>query len=255
MASPRIPDPRFRRPYLAAAGMAASGLALALAGQHALARALFGSEPVPADRVIALAQPLAGNRWTLVLLEQLQETTPCWQRQDAGGPVNVTDSATNPGLCGRYSSSSAYSLRVNGTDLTSSWRLRLETDGGQLQLQATSPQAAAPLVVASAPIPESAPAASQLVPLEFQPGWGLEQRSYEGRRLSHLYLSNADPLPLLLAKASSSGSLLARPALPPPPVATQPRRTGPAERIGYSERIGDSGIGGVIALQVVPYRD
>jgi hypothetical protein len=254
MASPRIQEPRIRRPYLVAAGVAASGLALALAGQHALARVLFGSEPVPADRVIALAQPLAGNRWTLVLLEQLQESAPCWQREEAGGLVNVTDSVTNPVLCGRYSSSSAYSLRVNGTDLTSSWRLRLETDAGQLQLQATSPQAAAPLVVASAPMPASAPADSQLVPLEFQPGWGLEQRSYEGRRLSHLYLSNGDPLPLLLAKATSSGNLLAQPALPPPPLASQPRRGGPAERIGDSG-IGSGTIGGVIALQVVPYRD
>ena len=131
--------------------------------------------------------------------------------------------------------------------------MRLEPDGGQLQLQATSPQAAAPIVVASAPLPDAAPTGDQFVPLELQPGWNLEQRSYEGRRLSHIYLSNGDPLPLLLAKATGSGSLLAKPALPPPPLVAQTPRSGRSERSGDSG-IGSSMTGGVIALQVVPFR-
>lgn len=38
----------------------------------AQAAALFGSQPIAPGQAIAVAQPLAGNRWNLIVLEQLQ---------------------------------------------------------------------------------------------------------------------------------------------------------------------------------------
>ncbi len=238
-----------RRPYLAILG-----LALGLSSSLAAARGLFESQPLPAGRVIAVAQPLAGDRWNLVLLEQLRGVH-CWQRQADGGITSLVEQVRHESLCRQYRSSSAYTLRVAGNDLTNPWRLRIEAQGDQLQLQATSPQATTPILLANAPRPAGP---NQLQPLELQPGWNVERRSYGGRPLSHLYLSNAEPLPLLLAKARSGGPLLALPPAPPPTLtagtAAPSRRE--RERPTTSLRpLGDAAISEVIALQVVPFRD
>jgi hypothetical protein len=263
-----------RRPYLAAAGLGLAATATAAATTATLqplaqAKALFQSQPIPANEVIALAQPLAGNRWTLVLLEQRQADTACWQAQADGTVLNLADGVRNETYCGRYASSGAYSLRVAGNDLSRPWQLKLEPRNGQLELQATSPQTTTPIVVAQAPIPagsrSQANSPNSLVPLELQTGWSLERRSYEGRPLSHLYLSNSEPLPLLLARArSGGGALLAMPPVPPPPLATASRLAAPARSLRTSRTTAapttqlersDSQPGDVIALQVVPFSE
>lgn len=250
------------RPYLAAAGLGLVSTAAAAALLPlARAAALFESRPIPANQVVALAQPLAGNRWGLVLLEQRQSAVPCWQPLADGTVLNMADGVRNETYCGRYSSSGAYSLRVADNDLSRPWQLKLETRSGQLELQATSPQTTSPIVVAQAPLPGRALATNSLVALELQAGWGLERRSYEGRLLSHIYLSNREPLPLLLARARSSEPQLAAPTTPPPaPVASRserPRFTSPRPLAMASDAATgtDSRPGEVVALQVVPFRD
>lgn len=255
-----------RRPYLAAAGF---GL-LAAAAAPSLpplvqARALFDSQPIPANQVLALAQPLSGNRWGLVLLEQRQASIPCWQNQADGTVLSLADGVRNETYCGRYASSGAYSLRVGGNDLSRSWQLRLEASNGQLELQATSPQSPRPIVVAQAPIPTGATAPNTLVPMELQASWGLERRSYDGRPLSHIYVSNSDPLPLLLAQSLSAGPLLAAPPAPPPLLASAPttsrrsaqrgRPTSAPAAVVATEEASDSAFSQVIALQVVPFSE
>lgn len=259
---------RSPRTYLALAGL---GLGLGLAGGGlAGAQTLFDSAPLRPERAIALAQPLAGNRWNLVLLEQLQAGVNCWQRLADGSVLNMADGVRNEAFCGRYSSSSAYSLRVGGSDLTSPWRLRLEAGNDRLELQATSPQSAAPLLVASAPLPAGA-GGGAFTPLELEPGWTLERRSYNGRSLNHLYLSNSEPLPALIAR--SRGSVLATPPLLPPPALSAtasrgrdrdrnrpPLQTPAASRqqplLGsLTDQAGEPRPGEVIALQVVPFSD
>ncbi len=248
--------PILRRPYLAVLG-----LSLGLSSGLAAARSLFDSQPLPPGQVIAVAQPLAGDRWNLVLLEQLRGV-PCWQRQADGGVTSLVEQVRDNNLCRHYRSSSAYTLRVAGNDLTNPWRLRLEARDGQLQLQATSPQTTSPLVLAEAPLPADP---SQPQALALQPGWSVARRSYGGRPLSHLYLSNAEPLPLLLAKARSGEPLLALPPAPPPALsasAAAPSRRGPdrdrpqpePRPLGAALQA-EATIGEVIALQVVPFRE
>jgi hypothetical protein len=258
-----------RRPYLAAAGLALTGVATAAALiPLAQARALFESRPIPASQVIVLAQPLAGNRWKLVLLEQRQAEIPCWQSQRDGTVLSLADGVRNETYCGRYSSSGAYSLRVAGNDLNRPWQLKLEQGNDLLQLQATSSQTRSPIVVGQAPIPTALPGPNTLVPLTLDEGWELERRSYNGRPLSHIYLSNGTPLPMLVARSRSGGPLLAMPPAPPPPLlassrsatASLPTPAGRGERItGPSRRIAlatsTPGLGEVIALEVIPFRD
>jgi hypothetical protein len=207
-----------QRRYLAVAGLtalAAGVLPLPLAQ----AAAPFGSEPLAEERVIALAQPLSGNRWNLIVLEQREPEPPCWRR-NANGSVLTYEMHLPESTCGRYLSSSAYSLRVAGEDLRQPWRLRVENSNGRLQLLASGSQGQ-PLVIGSGQA-----AGSALVELKLQNDWTFERRSFEGQSVGHLYLAHANPLPVLLAQARSGHApLLAAPPLPPPPIAPEPQRT------------------------------
>ncbi|TVS01879.1 MAG: DUF3747 domain-containing protein [Cyanobium sp. PLM2.Bin73] len=270
--------PGIKRTYLAVAGAMALGAAgaAALPLQFAKAAAPFESIPVEAGRAIALAQPLSGNRWNLVVLEQLEPAPPCWRRFEDGS-VTTYEKNLPAGSCGLYSSSSAYSLRLADNDLSHPWRLRVESRGDRLELLATSPEQPTPLLVGSA---ESA--GNGLVELQLAQGWGFGRRSFGGQSLNHLYVSHAEPLPVLLARANAGGGELLGLATPPPPPSpvqtatalaaspSQDTRSQPASsrlarleslRLGGSrdrsweqQPSSESEAGGVVALQVVPYR-
>lgn len=209
--------PSRSRRYLAVA--AASVLAAgALPLQMARAAVPFGSDPLAGDRVIALAQPLSEGRWNLIVLEQREPAPPCWRR-NANGTVLTYEMHLPERTCGRYLSSSAYSLRVAGEDLRQPWRLRVTETKGQLQLVATGSRQAEPLVIG-----RGRAAGGSLVELTLENNWTLERRNFNGQSLSHLYVAHANPLPVLLAQARNGGApLLARLPAPPPPLAPEPR--------------------------------
>jgi len=213
------PQSTRQRRYLAVAGLTGM-VAGALPMSLAQAAAPFGSEPLAQERVIALAQPLSGNRWNLIVLEQREPEPPCWRR-NPNGSVLTYEMHLPESTCGRYLSSSAYSLRVAGEDLRQPWRLRVENSNGRLQLVASGSQGN-PLVIGSGQA-----AGSALVELSLQNDWSFERRSFDGQSLGHLYLAHANPLPVLLAQARSGHApLLAAPPLPPPPppIAPEPQR-------------------------------
>lgn len=268
---------RLKRTYLAAAGAVALGTSSAavLPQQFAKAAAPFNSTPVDAERTIALAQPLSGDRWNLVVLEQIEPAPPCWRRFEDGS-VTTYEKNLPAGSCGLYSSSSAYSLRIAGNDLSHPWRLRVESRGPRLELLATSSEQATPLLVGSAEA-----TGNGLVELQLAEGWSFGRRSFEGRSLNHLYVTNAEPLPVLLARAHAGGGELLGLATPPPPPSpvesatrlaaspSQDTRSQPASsrlarleslRLGgsrgrsWEQPSAESEAGGVVALQVVPYR-
>ena len=217
------PKPMRKRTYLAAAGFSALA-ASAVPQQVVRAAAPFGSEPLAQDRVIALAQPLSDDRWTLIVLEQREPAPPCWRR-NANGSVLTYEMHLPETTCGRYLSSSAYSLRAGGEDLRQPWRLRVENNNGQLQLLASGSSQAEPLLIGT-----GRAAGSALVELRLQNNWAFERRTFDGQSLSHLYVAHANPLPVLLAEARNGGGIpqLAQLPAPPPPLAPEPRRSGSA---------------------------
>jgi hypothetical protein len=211
------PKPSRKRRYLAVAGVSALA-ASAVPQQLARAAVPFGSAPLAEDRVIALAQPLSDDRWNLIVLEQREPAPPCWRR-NANGSVLTYEMHLPESTCGRYLSSSAYSLRVAGEDLRQPWRLRVDHNNGQLQLLASGSNQAEPIVIGS-----GMAAGSGLVELKLQNNWAFERRTFDGQALSHLYVAHATPLPVLLAEARNGGApLLAKLPAPPPPLAPEPR--------------------------------
>lgn len=240
---------RLKRTYRGLAALSLAGIGAAAASisnaPGAGAAGIFGAEPLAEDSTVALAQPVDGTRWNLVVVERLQPGNSCWQRQGNGLVSLEPDALSNEALCNRLQSSSGYSLRAAGQDLPTPWRLRIEAAGNRLELQALNPSLPAPITIGTAPLASVSPG-GVLPAFTLNPGWTFQKRSYEGRLLSHVYLSSRDPLALLQARArgqapeaSSTASL---PTTALPPLATPLRNREPVT-------------GQVISLQVVPFRD
>ena len=254
---------------LAALGLAGSALAAGLPLAHSAA--LFDSTPVEEGRAVALARSVGGSGWKLVVIEQLQADTPCWQSAADGRVLTNLPGSTDANLCRQLLSSSGYSLRIGGEDVASRWRLRIEPSGDQLELQALNPSAITPLVVGRSPRP--AAGSEELVAFALEPGWTFQRRSYQGRDLNHIYLANGEPLAALQARARNGGNLLGALPAPPPPASGARSDSRPSLLSSrFSSRFNGSrsgqadggSLGGttdlpeageVVALQVVPYDD
>lgn len=235
---------------LALAGLGAAATAVAHA-PGAGAAAIFGAQPLPDDSTVALAQPVDGNRWNLVVVERLQSGSSCWLRQ-ANGLVSLeADAFNNDALCNRLQSSSGYSLRAGGQDLRAPWRLRIEASGNRLELQALNPSLPGTVVVGTAPLAAVNPG-DPLPAFTLNPGWSFQKRSYAGRLLSHVYLSTRDPLAVLQARARGT-TTAAEPPSALPPIAANTSKTSASAPT--SQRNREPMAGQVISLQVVPYRD
>jgi len=270
-----------QRRMLATLALGGSALVAALA-PWGRAAGLFEARPVQADRFAVLARPVGRDDWTLLVLEQIQPAPLCWQTRADG----LVDPSLNrfdfTGICGRYIDSNGYSLRFadgqTSRDGSDGLRLRLEPVGGELQLQASSPDQSGVLVVGRAALPSRVRDA--FVAIQLEPGWELRRRSYGSQTLNHLYFSHPSPARQLLARAGAPAAggwqrrlpLLTPP--PPPPPATafspEPVRLRPARqpRTSLQARVNPhdawtsqppqaagAPAGRVIALQVIPFQE
>ncbi|MDP6193935.1 MAG: DUF3747 domain-containing protein [Prochlorococcaceae cyanobacterium ETNP18_MAG_1] len=226
-------------------------LAMALGATHwlpsfqAAATTIFNSRPLQQERFVVLAQAVGGNRWKLVVLEQIKAQPRCWTRRPDGLVEPSLNQFNFSGICKRYLDSNGYSLRSGKEDLAHRYRLRIEQTRTGLELRAITAAGSRPITVAKAHDPQRNREA--FVQLKLEPGWDLEQRTYQGRNLNHVYFANPDPINLLIAKAAnrhqSSGFNQLGMPLPPPPIPTIPK-------IGRSKFQGK----GPIRLVVIPYR-
>ncbi|MCT0223713.1 DUF3747 domain-containing protein [Synechococcus sp. CS-1328] len=190
-----------KRTYLALAGLAVAGSVLpAVAPPLARAAGLFSSQPLEASRFAVLGRPVGSNGWNLLVLEQIKAQPLCWEKQSDG----LVDPALNrfdfTGICSRYLDSNGYSLRVGDQDLVSRYRLRLQQEGSELQLQAMSGDDPTVLVVGRGAVPRRD--RNGFVAIELDPGWQLQRRTFNEQTLSHIYFANGTPLAELIAKAS-----------------------------------------------------
>jgi hypothetical protein len=238
-----------QRTYLPRLG---AGLALALAGASgwlglgggqpaSQAASLFNSLPLEQSRFAVLAQPVGRNDWKLLVLEQIRPEPRCWQAR----PDGLIDPTLNrfdfTGICSRYIDSNGYSLRVGGSDLGSSHRLRLKQEGNRIALVAISPSDATELPVGQGLMRQRDRDGFVLIQLE--PDWRLQRRAFGSQTLSHVYLANEAPLAHLIARANHSGAgrTPQGQGLPEPALALNPPPTLAAGQ-------------GPVSLPVVPYR-
>ena len=237
----RRPRPLLGRGHAAAliATTAVASIGIPLAAAN-----LFDSQPLDQERFAVLAQAVGRDRWKLLVLEQIKPRPLCWETRRDGLVKPSLNSFDFTGICSRYLDSNGYSLRTGGSDMASSFRLRLDTDRQGLKLSAMDPNRDVPIVVARANRPKRD--RNAFVKLELEPGWSLERRAYQGRTLSHVYFAHAASTDTLLARAGERRMAPNFKALdlqaPHPPSGTQLA----------SNRSALSG-DGPIRLQVIPF--
>ena len=209
--------------------------------------AVFEAEPVANGDVLIASQAIGNNQWKLVVLDQVNSSTPCW-RADASGSVEVLRPPSSDVQCREFTSSSGYSARVDGDDLSKGWRLRVEPSGQQLTLELINPATDISLIIGKTRRTSSGMSAFKL-----EPGWSPQRRLYQGRPLQHVYLANPEPLAVLMAKSRNNGTLIARPPALLPAVPGSPRRAAPAE-VPVARSASTPTSSGPIALQVIPFK-
>ena len=243
------------RTYLRAASLTAVGLLAAGLPKEGAARPLFDSTALPQESFAVLAQPVGRAKWKLLVLEQIKAHPRCWTPRQDGLVEPSLNRFDFSGICKRYLDSNGYSLRSGGQDLGTRFRFRLQQSGTSLRLEALDPQQRAPLLVGQARILGRDP--NGFVPLKLEPGWALERRLYQGRKLNHLYFAHQEPVNRLLALANSRGqrSGFSRLGAPMPPIAPPPLPTARATRQRATQRRTTRiASNAPIRLQVIPYR-
>ncbi|KZR68725.1 hypothetical protein PMIT1313_02349 [Prochlorococcus marinus str. MIT 1313] len=220
------------------------GLFTLLTTLPAISKTIFNSQPLNQERLVVLAQAVGGHRWKLLVLEQIKPLPLCWKTRP-DGLVNPTLNNFNfAGICNRYLDSNGYSLRSSGEDVAHSFRLRIKQSRDRLELKALDPARSVPITVASAILPQRNRDA--FVKLNLEPGWKLERRIYQGRKLSHVYFAHPDPVNLLIAKASAHHGTSAFKQLGAPKAPLPPPISMASNRVIHGK--------GPIRLVVIPYR-
>ncbi|PZO57311.1 MAG: N-acetylmuramoyl-L-alanine amidase, partial [Phormidesmis priestleyi] len=81
----------------------------------------YGQQPIPADRAVAMAEPVANGRfYRLLILEQITDQRACFAER-AGSPTVIEPLLLNfdfSGICGRRSDSNGYSISIGNEDMS-----------------------------------------------------------------------------------------------------------------------------------------
>lgn len=149
----------------------------------------FGQQEVNQNNLVAVAVPVdGGNSQRLLLIEQISNRRPCW-REFGSRPVRIDPLLLNfnfTGICRRAGDSNSYSVRVQGRDLGLRYTLVLQPGNGELVLIARD------LLNPNAPqltIGRSNGITNGLMKINLEPGWRFTKRTYNGRTLNHIYLT------------------------------------------------------------------
>ncbi|NCO75424.1 MAG: DUF3747 domain-containing protein [Cyanobacteria bacterium] len=168
---------------------------------NAVKAVTFQESEVNQPDFIAIAQPYGGNKYNLIVIEQIPNKNSCW-KETGGNPVNVDLLLLNfdfSGHCRRSTDANGYSIRYDGQDYGLDILLNLVEKDGNLTLIGINRKDSSqpPIIVGTAQGLNSQPMKIQL-----NPGWRFTKRTYEGKPLGHVYFSydsttapNITPMP------------------------------------------------------------
>lgn len=185
------------------------------ASQAAIASSLFGKQEVDQNRFAVIASPYGGNLHQLLIVKQISNARRCWSESGTSptviDPLLVQFDFTD--ICGRSTDSNGYSIRVGNDDQNWKYRLQVLKQGNDLHLLAfpTSDRTAPALLIG-----RTRGYTQGFAKFELEPGWRVTERTYQGKNLGHVYLTNDATLASLNAAAiAARGNAL-------PPVASTP---------------------------------
>jgi hypothetical protein len=152
---------------------------------------VFGQEEVDQNKFIAIAQPYnGGNFYHLLVLEQISPKRACWSESENSGVAVVNPLLLNfdfTGICGRGTDSNGYSIRMAGQDLGMQYDLDIVRRGDQLVLIGTNFRDRTAQTIE---IGKTSGISDGFLKFNLEPGWRFSKRTYDGKVLGHVYLSN-----------------------------------------------------------------
>jgi hypothetical protein len=190
---------------------------------------VFSQQEVDANRFVMVASPYNNNSaHQLMIVEQISNTRACWQERP-GAPTLIDPLLANfdfTGLCGRSIDSNGYSVRLSGEDFGMKYSLRIVNRTGGLYLIGVPYTRALPELL----IGRAEGYDPSFVKLSLEAGWRLTRRTYQGRAVGHVYLTNDQPLETLLAPpANNIGQPDGVPSTPSAPILVPQPAGTPAE--------------------------
>jgi N-acetylmuramoyl-L-alanine amidase len=159
--------------------------------------AQFEQQELEQDDFIVLAAPGGDIGYKLLILEQLNDSRPCWS-ESGSNPSNVEPlllSFDFTGVCNRLVDSNAFSVRTAGQDQGLQYSLRILNQGEELVLIAASNTERNTYVE----IGRTYGIPTGFSRIILNPGWRLTRRAFNGRPIGHVYLTYDQPIEALLA--------------------------------------------------------
>lgn len=148
----------------------------------------FQQQEVDQNQFVAIARPYGGNKYDLLILQQIPGKRQCWQ-ETGSNPVIIDPLLLNfdfTGSCERSTDSNGYSIRLNEQDLGLDYLLRVVERNGELVLVGTSRRNGNPEEIV---IGRTHGLGQGLIKFDLDGGWRFSKRAYQGRTLSHVYLT------------------------------------------------------------------
>ena len=148
----------------------------------------FQQQEVDQNQFVAIARPYGGNKYDLLILQQIPGKRQCWQERGSN-PVIIDPLLLNfdfTGSCERSTDSNGYSIRLNEQDLGLDYLLRVVERNGELVLVGSSRRNGNSEEIT---IGRTRGLSQGLIKIDLDGGWRFSKRAYQGRALSHVYLT------------------------------------------------------------------
>jgi N-acetylmuramoyl-L-alanine amidase len=150
----------------------------------------FDEQMIDQTQVIAIARPYGGNKFDLLVLEQIQGKRQCWG-ESGSNPVLVDPLLLNfdfTGICRRATDSNGYSIRLDGRDFGLDYILRIVERGGELYLVGTPRDSRRSELV----VGRTRGMQKGFMKIILEPGWKFSRRAFQGKSLGHFYFSGKE---------------------------------------------------------------
>jgi hypothetical protein len=181
-----------KRPKLFLWMSVATAIALPMTKPTPAYAVTFGQTEVSQNRFVAVAVPRTSGNYTLLVLEQLSSQKNCWREQGAN-PTRVNPLLLNfnfTGICGRSTDSNGYSIRMAGKDDALAYRLSFQKRKNDLILLGIPNQTGQPIEVG-----RTRGLNSGFLKIALNSGWRFTKRTYNGKKLGHIYFSRDTTAP------------------------------------------------------------
>ncbi|MDJ0509615.1 MAG: DUF3747 domain-containing protein [Crocosphaera sp.] len=199
----------------------------------------FDEQEVNQDDFIAIARPYGDNKYDLLILRQIPGQRQCWQETQSNSITTIDPLLLNfnfAGSCQRSTDSNGYSIRIDGEDFGLDYLLRVVKRQDKLVLVGSNrSDPTQPNIV----IGRTEGITSGFLKIDLDPGWRFTQRVYNGKTLSHVYITGDSTAILaqpstqneLISESEKEQTFTAQTQPSPPPYRYQPTPVSPGNGI------------------------